>query len=155
MSPKKDIPGIWAPPPLFFLAGLAVGSVAEWLWPFPILAQSLQYSAGFALMAASAVIAGLSFREFARAKTSFEIHKPVEAIITSGPFRYSRNPLYLSLTMLYAGIAIAVDGIWIMAMLIPVLIAVHYGVILPEETYLERRFPDVYLPYKARVRRWF
>jgi len=154
MNPRQDNAGILLPPPLIYLAGLAIGSVAEWLWPFPLLPQPVQYVAGYALMAVSGVIAVLGFREFARAKTSANAHRPTQAIITTGPFRFSRNPLYLSLALLYAGIAIAVDGIWIMVMLVPVLIVLHYGVILREEAYLERKFPDTYLPYKARVRRW-
>jgi protein-S-isoprenylcysteine O-methyltransferase Ste14 len=154
MSPLKDTPGVLVPPPLIYLAGLAIGSVAEWLWPLPVLAQPVQYAVGFALMAVSLTIAALGFREFVRAKTPFDPHKPTREIITSGPFHYSRNPLYLSLAILYAGIAIAVDGIWILALLAPTLIVLHYGVILREEAYLERNFPDTYRPYKARMRRW-
>jgi len=155
MSPKKDNPGVLVPPPFIYLAGLLIGIGLEALWPLPVLPQAVQYAAGFALAAASSVIAVLGFREFARAKTPFDPHKSTQRIITSGPFRYSRNPLYLSLAMLYAGIAIAIDGIWIIAMLVPTLIILHYGVILREEAYLERKFPDAYRPYKARVRRWF
>ena len=154
MSPGKDTAGVLLPPPFIFLAGLAIGSAAEWLWPAPLLPQSVQYAVGFSLMAVSAVIASLGFREFFRHRTPVEPHKPTESIITSGPFRYSRNPLYLSLTLLYAGIAVAVDGIWILVLLAPVLIILHHGVILREEAYLERKFPDVYPAYKARVRRW-
>jgi protein-S-isoprenylcysteine O-methyltransferase Ste14 len=154
MSPLKDTPGVLVPPPLIYLAGLAIGSVAEWLWPAPVLPQPVQYAVGFALMAVSFTIAALGFCEFVRAKTPLDPHKPTRELITSGPFRYSRNPLYLSLAMLYIGIAIAIDGIWIIAMLVPTLLVLHHGVILREEAYLERKFPDNYRPYKARVRRW-
>lgn len=154
MSPRKDTAGVLLPPPVIFLAGLAIGSAAEWLWPAPLLPQTVQYGVGFTLMAVSAVIAALGFWEFFRHGTPVEPHKPTESVITSGPFRFSRNPLYLSLTLLYAGIAVAVDGIWILVLLAPVLIILHYGVILREEAYLERKFPDVYPAYKARVRRW-
>lgn len=155
MGPDNDTPSILAPPPLIYFAGLVIGLVLDLLWPMPVLPQSLQYSVGLALMAASSVIAVLGFREFARVNTPFDARKATRNIITSGPYRYSRNPLYLSLAMLYAGIAIAIDCIWVMAMLVPVLIVVHYGIILREEAYLERKFPDAYPSYKARVRRWF
>lgn len=154
MNPRKDTAGVLLPPPVIFLAGLAIGSAAEWIWPAPLLPQAVQYAVGFALMGVSAVIAALGFREFARHRTPVDPQKPTEAIIATGPYRYSRNPLYLSLGLLYAGIAIAVDGIWLMVMLVPVLIVLHYGVILREEAYLERKFPDAYPAYKARVRRW-
>ncbi|HSM19382.1 MAG TPA: isoprenylcysteine carboxylmethyltransferase family protein [Hyphomicrobiales bacterium] len=154
MSPGKDTAGVLLPPPVIFLAGLAIGLAAEWLWPAPLLPQTLQYAVGISLMALSAVIAALGFREFFRHRTPVEPYKPTESIITSGPFRYSRNPLYLSLTLLYAGTAFAVDGVWIAVLLVPVLILLHDGVILREEAYLERKFPDVYPAYKARVRRW-
>ncbi|MDP2621260.1 MAG: isoprenylcysteine carboxylmethyltransferase family protein [Hyphomicrobiales bacterium] len=155
MSPEKDIPGVWVPPPLIYLAGFAIGLVLDLLRPVPVLPQAVQYSAGFALIAIGFAIAALGFREFVRVKTPFDPYQPTQDVITSGPFRYSRNPLYLSLATLYSGTAIAIDGIWIVAMLVPTLIVLHYGVILAEEAYLERKFPDTYLPYKARVRRWF
>ena len=154
MSNKKDNPGVLTAPPLIYLAGLLIGLGLEALWPIPVLSQSVQYTAGLAVMAVSFVFAAWGFRTFAKAKTHLDVYKPTLAIITTGPFRYSRNPLYVSLTMLYVGIAILVDGGWILAMVVPTLVIIHYGVIIREEAYLAAKFPDTYLPYKARVRRW-
>ncbi len=75
-------------------------------------------------------------------------------IITTGPYRFSRNPSYVSLTMLYLGIAIAADSVWVLAGLIPTLVVMHYGVILREEEYLEAKFGQEYLRYKRSVPRW-
>ena len=91
---------------------------------------------------------------FKEAKTNFDPRKPTTAIITTGPYRYSRNPSYVSLTVLYLGIAIASDSVWVLAALIPTLLVMHYGVILREEHYLAEKFGEAYLQYKRSVRRW-
>ena len=92
--------------------------------------------------------------EFRRARTSFDVRKPSTSLITTGPFRFSRNPIYLAMTLLQLGIGIAVDGVWILAALVRALVAMHYGVIVREERYLERKFGDAYRGYKTSVRRW-
>ena len=74
--------------------------------------------------------------------------------MTGGPFRYSRNPLYLGLILLYAGIATAVDAVVVLVFLVPAVVVLYYGVIVREERYLERAFGEDYRSYKARVRRW-
>jgi protein-S-isoprenylcysteine O-methyltransferase Ste14 len=80
--------------------------------------------------------------------------KPVPRLTTEGPFRYTRNPGYLSLTMLYAGIAVLRDALWAILLLPLVLIVIQREVIGREERYLERTFGEEYLAYKARVPRW-
>jgi protein-S-isoprenylcysteine O-methyltransferase Ste14 len=80
--------------------------------------------------------------------------KPTTAIVTKGPFRYSRNPLYVSLTLLYLGVALIINVLWIVLLVVPVLVVMQRGVIGREEAYLERKFGEKYLSYKARVRRW-
>ncbi len=74
--------------------------------------------------------------------------------MTDGPFRYSRNPIYIADAVLYVGLALALDWIWALALLPFVLVVVRFGVIEREERYLERQFSDEYLRYKQRVRRW-
>ena len=74
--------------------------------------------------------------------------------ITSGPFRFTRNPLYISLALVYAGIALTVGSAWALAFLVPVLGIIRYGVIAREERYLEGKFGPEYLRYKQSVRRW-
>jgi protein-S-isoprenylcysteine O-methyltransferase Ste14 len=93
-------------------------------------------------------------RQFRRHETPFNPHQPSTALITAGPYRYSRNPIYLALNLVYAGIGIAADNPWTLALLVPVLIVMHHGVITREERYLERKFPDTYRRYKSTTRRW-
>ncbi len=149
-----DKPGVIARPPLIYLGFLALGFAIDVVWPATIFADGARYPAAFVLAAAGVVIIALGVREFRKAGTNVETRKPATAIVTTGPFRLSRNPLYVSLALIYTGIVFAVNSAWAFAMLVPALVVVRYGVIAREERYLERKFGDDYLAYKARVRRW-
>ena len=150
----KDAPNVIAIPPLIYLAFLAVGLLLDYLFPVPVLPNSIQYGVGFGIMIAPALVMPFVLLEFRKAETQFDPRKPTRAIITTGPYRFSRNPSYVSLTMLYLGIAIPADSVWVLAGLIPTLVVMHYGVILREEEYLEATFGEEYLRYKNTVRRW-
>ena len=93
-------------------------------------------------------------RTLRAADTTLRIDKPVTSLVQDGPFRYSRNPGYLSLTMLYAGIAVRRNALWAILLLPLVVYVIQREVIEREERYLERTFGEEYLAYKARVRRW-
>ncbi len=77
------------------------------------------------------------------------------SIITNGPYRFSRNPIYLSFTLLQLGLGMWANSAWLVGMLIPTLVLMSYGVIAREERYMARKFRDEYLQYKRAVRRWF
>ena len=77
------------------------------------------------------------------------------SIITNGPYRFSRNPIYLSFTLLQLGLGMWANSAWLVGMLIPTLVLMSYGVIAREERYMARKFGDEYLQYKRAVRRWF
>ncbi|MFQ5932033.1 MAG: methyltransferase family protein [Nitrospiraceae bacterium] len=150
----KDISRPVAPPPIIYLVCVLVGFGLDQLSPQPLLAQTVQYTVGFAIIAVSFLLFGLALREFANSKTSVNHHTPTTAIVSTGPFGYSRNPIYVSMTMLMVGIATVVDSVWILVMAVPAVVITHYFVILREEVYLERKFGDEYLSYKSTVRRW-
>ena len=154
MSQEKDTAGVLAPPPIIYLAFFVIGVELDYLWPLPLLPKPLQYSLGFAIIAASAALIVAVFRAFSKAKTSIDPYKPTTAIISAGPFGHSRNPAYVALTLLFIGSAVAVDGLWIIAMVVPAVLTIHYFVVLREEVYLERKFGAEYLDYKTAVRRW-
>jgi protein-S-isoprenylcysteine O-methyltransferase Ste14 len=105
------------------------------------------FAAGFAL----AIWASVTFR---RAGARVETTKPTLAIATHGPYRFTRNPIYLSMFLGQTGLAIGFDSLWILAMPIPFYLVLRYGVVAREEAYLARKFGGVYLEYKSRVRRW-
>ncbi len=141
-------------PPFIYLGFLAVGLAADFALPYPLLTNAVQFPLGAVVIVAGFAIVAFAFARFRAAGTSVHVHQPTTAIITGGAYRSSRNPIYLAMTLLIAGIAVAVDGIWILAMLAPTLVVMHYGVIAREERYLETKFGDEYLSYKATVRRW-
>jgi Phospholipid methyltransferase len=80
--------------------------------------------------------------------------KPTMSIVTPGPFRFTRNPLYLGVTLIYCGLALVSNTWWCFVLLVPVLLLIHLGVVTREERYLERKFGDSYRQYRARVRRY-
>ena len=109
---------------------------------------------GFALATISGILALWAFIVMRRAGTHIDTRRPALAVVTTGPFRFTRNPLYLSLVLLTLGLALIFNIAWAAILLIPVTIIVHYGVIRREECYLESKFGETYLEYKRKVRRW-
>ncbi len=153
-SSENDWSGVIVPPPIVYLVCLVAGLGLDFFWPIPLLPQAIQFVVGFTIIGASFLLVGLAFLKFHRSRTSIDCRKPTTEIIATGPFAYSRNPVYVGMTMLMGGIAIAVDSPWVLAMAIPAVLIIHNFVILREEAYLERKFGDDYRRYKAAVRRW-
>ena len=91
---------------------------------------------------------------YRKANTPFDVRKPAALLITDGPYRYSRNPSYVSITLFYIGITLLVNNVWLFVLLIPVLLIMDRWIILAEERQLEALFGDAYLRYKISVRRW-
>jgi len=149
-----DTAGVIAPPPVIYLTSLVIGLVFRALVPTPFLPRGLAFMLGAILIAIAVWLSVWGVRVMHRAGTSEKTSLPTTALVTTGPFRYSRNPLYVSLTLAYLGIAVAAQSLWALALLIVVLAVVQRGVIDREERYLERRFGADYLRYKERVRRW-
>ena len=143
-----------APPPLIYLGGIVLGALLErwWRWEIPVAGWGRGMAA--MLVGAAIILVAFALREFKRAGTSPKPHKPTQAIVTSGPFRFTRNPIYVSFTLVQAAIALAAASGWILALLAPVLLVVRYGVIAREERYLERKFGDEYTKYRRTARRW-
>ena len=150
----KDNPGVIARPPLIYLGALALGLGLHTAFRVPVMPVTIARTLGVLLIACAVSIAVFAFRAMARAGTSFRTERPATAIVTDGPFGYTRNPIYVALTLLYSGIAITINALWILLLIVPVIVVMQLGVIAREERYLERKFGDEYLRYKARVRRW-
>ena len=151
---NSDTAGVVAPPPLIYLAGLAVGFALEALLASSSVPAAVQWGLGGVLVVAGVALL-LSFNTaFSRRGTAVEPWKPTTAIVTTGPYRITRNPAYLGMALVYAGVALMSDALWVLAPLPVVLAVVDRGVIAREERYLERKFGQEYLDYKSRVRRW-
>ncbi|SLN77685.1 methyltransferase family protein [Oceanibacterium hippocampi] len=155
---EPDHAGVIAHPPLLYLGFLAVAfALDRWIWPIDILERlpaGVRYGAGGLLIVAAIAVVAMSARRFRAAGTTVPTNLPTEAIVTGGPYRLSRNPIYIALTTFYLGIAVAGAADWAILLLPLLLLIMNEGVIKREEAYLERKFGAAYLDYKARVRRW-
>src|SRR5262249_25122090 len=89
-----------------------------------------------------------------RAGTNVPSKLPTTAILDIGPFRFTRNPIYVGMMLGLIGLALAFNSLWLLLMLVPFALVIRYAVVAHEEAYLERKFGDVYRGYRARVRRW-
>jgi protein-S-isoprenylcysteine O-methyltransferase Ste14 len=89
-----------------------------------------------------------------RAGSNVPTNLPTTTIVESGPYRFTRNPIYLGMFLGVVGLAIAFDSLWLLMTLVPFALVIRYGVVAYEEAYLERRFGDVYRGYRSHVRRW-
>jgi protein-S-isoprenylcysteine O-methyltransferase Ste14 len=145
---------IVAPPPVLYLGVLGFGLLLEWFRPTRLLSWPLAVGVGSAILICGVVGVSFAIRTVWRAQTPVDPYKPTTAIVTDGLFRFSRNPIYVSDTLLYVGLSLALNAWWALA-LTPLLVWImHLGVITREEEYLERKFGDDYLRYKRQVRRW-
>lgn len=156
-QPDRDTAGVIAPPPLlyagFFLAGLGV----DYLWPVETLRDlpsAARYVAAIVLFLLGAAFAVPALLRFKAAGTNLPTYRPTTALVTGGPYRWSRNPIYVGLSLAYAAIAVAAAAAWSLILLAPLLVVMRYGVIAREEAYLERKFGAPYQGFKASVRRW-
>ena len=151
---SEDHPGVLIFPPLLFTICLAAGVVAHFLIgdhaPLPLWVRIAGGVAGVGAIP----IALWGQRVLRAAGTNIHPGQPTTAIVEAGPFAYSRNPLYLTLILLFAGIGIALASPVYLAFLLPLVAVLRWGVIAREESYLEAKFGDAYRAYKARVRRW-
>ena len=155
MAETIDKPNVLIPPPIPWALAILAGLVVGWLYPLHFVPASIPraWVGGglFVLAVALAVWAIVTIRE---AGTQFDVHKPTTAIVENGPYRFTRNPIYLGMFLSQAGIAIGFDDLWVLATLVPFYFVIRHGVVAREEAYLERKFGSVYLGYKSRVRRW-
>ena len=154
MADNQDDPGIRVPPPLIYLLPLILGLLLNRRAPVPFLPRSAARGLGWPLIGSGVVLNGWFLRTIRDADVPIRTDKPVPRLTTGGPFRYSRNPSYLALAMIYAGIAVLRNSPWAILFLPVVLVVIRREVIGREERYLERAFGEEYLAYKARVRRW-
>ena len=153
-SDEQDKAGVVAPPPLIYLGTLVFGLLLNRRFPATFLPPRIARSIGWPLLSGGVLLGGWFEWALGHAGTPASPYKPVSHVVTEGPFHYTRNPGYLSMTMIYTGIASLVNALWAILFLPVALLMIQRGVIEREERYLERKFGEEYLSYKARVRRW-
>jgi protein-S-isoprenylcysteine O-methyltransferase Ste14 len=147
--------GISVPPPLIFVGGFLIGLALEYVVPVAGPPWPVRVAIGVAGLAGFLYFDGRAMHGFGRAGTSvLPFGDRTTAIVTDGPYRFSRNPMYVGMALLYVGIAVAAGVIWALATLLVVLVIIRYYVIAREEKYLVSKFGDPYREYQSRVRRW-
>jgi protein-S-isoprenylcysteine O-methyltransferase Ste14 len=150
----NDKPGVVAPPPLIALAAIAIGFALEAVWPIALPERGARLYVGVALFALGLALFAWAIATFRSAGTSVETRKPSTTVVSVGPYRLSRNPIYLGMVLGILGIGIAAGSAWVLLMTVPFLIVIRYGVVSREERYLEAKFGAQYRSYRERVGRW-
>jgi protein-S-isoprenylcysteine O-methyltransferase Ste14 len=154
MPPSGDRLGPIVPPPLWYAAGLVVGWLLCRRFPVSILPDAGRWTVGPLCVIIGVAFVAPAVASFVRAKTSVMPVRPTTALVETGPYRFTRNPMYVGFAFVYVGIALLANWLWAIAILPIVLIAVYATAIVPEERFLERTFGQDYAAYRSRVHRW-
>lgn len=150
-----DNPDVIVRPPILYLGALIALVALQWVWPAPILGNtSLALDAGIALGVVALALGLWAVVTMRSAGTNIDPTQESTTIVTAGPFRYTRNPIYVGLDLLFIGFTLALNDWWGLVVLVPLLVVMHVGVIRREERYLERKFGGDYLRYKYSVARY-
>jgi len=153
--PGPDVPNLgFVRPPLVYLSAIIMGVILHLVAPVSFFPRTLAMPFGIALILMAIVLLLSSIARFRAAGTPVPAYKPTTAIVRKGPYRFTRNPIYLGFSLLQLGIAIWVNSVWLLITLAGAMVLMNYAVIRKEEQYLERRFGSEYVDYKSTVRRW-
>lgn len=154
---RRSNPGVHFPPPFLFVAGFLLAlAVERWVFSLRFGAGSRPATLliGWLLLAVGSSLLLWAMRTFRSAQTAIMPFKPARVIVTSGPFRFSRNPMYVGLTLMYVGLSLLLRMVWPLLVLPVVLAALFALVVAREERYLGDAFGAEYAEYQRRVRRW-
>ena len=146
--------GLLIPPPVYYIVSLLMGIGLNYFFPTKMLPTGLGLTIAILLIAISIILVIPVIIKFKTSNTPFDVRKSATVLITDGPYKYSRNPSYLSLTLLYLGFGFLLNNLWILLLVVVILPIINYLVIQREETNLEKIFGEEYRLYKASVRRW-
>ncbi len=154
---KSDIPGVLAPPPLIFLGYLIAGIALEYL---VVKTQgldmpgSLRWTVVALFVLAGAGLIAAALGKFKAAGTPAPPWQPTTAFVVQGVYRWTRNPMYLGMTLIYLGLTVAANAPVALWLFVPLILTIHYGVIAREERYMADKFGVAYLNYAHSVPRW-
>ena len=155
MDDTTDTAQVIIRPPLGWGLAVLAGLALNWLVPLPFLLADLPagWVGGMVFLLALGLFAW-AIVTITTAGSNVPTNLPTTTIVESGPYRFTRNPIYLSMFLGLIGLAIAFDNLWLLLLLLPFALVIHYGVVAREEIYLELKFGDVYRGYRSRVRPW-
>ena len=139
-------------PPIVYVVAIVAGLGIETGWPTP--PPSVLPPLGVVLVLLAVTLYALSIRELRAARTTFRTQQPTTTMVMTGPYRRSRNPIYLAFTLLQLGIGLWWSSAWVLGLLVPAFVLVSFGTVARAERYLQEKFGDEYRRYKADVPRW-
>jgi protein-S-isoprenylcysteine O-methyltransferase Ste14 len=151
---RPDSPGVRIPPPVFYALALLIGYFLQSRFPLPFLPQPYALVIGYVALLPGVALAAVSVATMLRGKGTLNTNAPSSQLVTTGVYRISRNPMYVSNALIYAGFASLLGLTWALIFLPLLIIYTQVAAILPEERFLIRHFGDTYRAYQARVRRW-
>ena len=141
-------------PPWVYLGAIGLGLALHGAWPVALVSGALSNPLGGTMVLVAVALFISAVRTLRAAGTPVPGDRPTTTIVRTGPYRYSRNPVYLAFSLFHLGVAFWINTLWLLVTLVPAVALMSFVVIPREERYLETRFPSQYLPYKAAVRRW-
>jgi protein-S-isoprenylcysteine O-methyltransferase Ste14 len=150
----KDLADVKVHPPVLLLIHIAIVYVAKWIIPLPFVVPNGIRNIGFILLSTGVLLGAAAIMEFRRARTTVLPHGSVSSIVTSGVYRFTRNPIYLGFVLILIGLPLSTGTYWGIILAPVFIFCMNQFVIEYEEVYLEKKFGDVYTSYKSRVRRW-
>ncbi len=155
MADPTDTAGVIIRPPIAWGIAVLSGLTLNWLQPLPFvpaLVPAVRLGAVVFLLALALFVWAVA--TMTRAGSNVPTSQPAMTIVDGGPYRFTRNPIYLGMLLGLIGLAVALDSLWLLLTLVPFALVIRYGVVAREEAYLERKFGDVYRRYRSGVRRW-
>jgi protein-S-isoprenylcysteine O-methyltransferase Ste14 len=155
MADTADTANVIVRPPIAWVLAVLAGIALNWLAPLPFIAAAMLAAwVGAMVFALAVALVAWAIVTMTRAGSNVPTNLPTTTIVDTGPYRFTRNPIYLGMVLGLIGLAIAFNSLWLLLTLVPFALVIRYGVIAREEAYLERKFGDVYRSYRSRVRRW-
>jgi len=150
----QDNPGVVAFPPLIWLVNAVISVLVHQFIQAPILRYSISLACGIVLIILAPTLALSALRTMKAAGTNVHPSEPALKLVRGGPFRFTRNPMYLALCLVQIALGFFLNDWITLLFVVPLALILHYGVILREERYLTAKFGEPYLQYKGEVRRW-
>ncbi len=154
MKSDTDSPQVITLPPLVFLGGIIIGFIIDLIIPAPFVSEAYDLPAGLFGIALGIALMAWAVRTFNESGTNVDVRQPSTKVVSDGPYRYSRNPIYLAMGLIVLGASIWLNSLWILFSIVFIIPVIETGVIRREEKYLEKKFGQRYQEYKAKVRRW-
>ena len=155
MANPTDTANVIIRPPIAWVVAVLAGLALNRLIPLPVLPAVVPGGwVGAIVFALALALLVWAIATITRSGSNVPTNQPTTTIVETGPYRFTRNPIYLGMMLGLIGLAIVVNSLWLLLTLVPFALVIRYGVIAREEAYLERKFGDVYGRYRARVRRW-